>query len=261
MESAIYQGTLRHRRFSPRAHEFSYPVFMAFFDIERIPELMQVSPFTSYNRWNWASFYERDHFGDPALPLRRRLESHAAAQGIRLPDGRIFLLTNLRYLGYVFNPVSFFYCLDGGGKPRTILAEVNSTFGERHNYWLSEAVRPDPRRANHYRCRKLMHVSPFMPMGMEYAFSFSTPGERLGVQIATMQGKVKVLDATLALRREPWSSGAVGRALLRHPWMTGKVIGAIHWEALRLYLKRVPVFPRPEPRDGSQLTGESAIGT
>jgi DUF1365 family protein len=103
-----------------------------------------------------------------------------------------------------------------------------------------------------------MHVSPFMPMEMEYAFSFSTPGERLGVQIATMQGHDKVLDATLMLRREPWSRSAVHRALLRHPWMTGKVIAAIHWEALRLYLKRVPGFTRPVGTRRRQLTGETA---
>ena len=141
MEPAIYFGTIRHRRFEPARHEFTYPLFMAFLDVDRIPELMKVSPFTSYNRFNWASFHERDHFGDPALPLRQRLVADAAEQGIRLPEGPIFLLTHLRYLGYSFNPISLFYCYDREGRLDTILAEVNSTFGETHNYWLSAANR------------------------------------------------------------------------------------------------------------------------
>ncbi len=254
MESAVYSGTLRHRRFEPRSHEFSYPVFMAFLEVDKIPELMAVSPFAGYNRWNWASFYERDHFGDPRRTLRERLTADAEAQGTRLPEGRIFLLTNLRYLGYNFNPVSFFYCLDESGKVGAILAEVNSTFGERHNYWLADAARPDSRQSNHYRCGKAMHVSPFMQMDMTYTFAFSTPGPKLGVHMTTLEAGKPLLDATLTLRREPWSGRALHRALLRHPCMTAKVIAAIHWEALRLYLKGVPVYAHParRPRTGTQ---------
>ena len=108
MEPAIYTGTLRHRRFEPARHEFTYPLFMAFLDVDHIPEMIEVSPFTSYNRFNWASFHERDHFGDPSLPLRRRLEADAVEHSIRLPDGPIFQLTHLRYLGYNFNPISLY---------------------------------------------------------------------------------------------------------------------------------------------------------
>src|SRR3954471_6136794 len=97
-ESAIYQGTLRHRRFRPARHEFSYSIFMAFLDIDQIPELMNRSAVSSYNRWNWASFDQRDHFGDPSAPLRDRLQADAAAHGIQLPSGPVFLLTHLRYL-------------------------------------------------------------------------------------------------------------------------------------------------------------------
>jgi DUF1365 family protein len=140
MESAIYSGTLTHRRYHPRRHQFTYSLFIAFLDIDRVPELMRVSPFSSYNRWNWAAFDERDHFGDASLPLRERLAADARASGITLPDGPIFLLAHLRYLGYNFNPVSFFYCYDGKHELQTILAEVNNTFGESRNYWLS----PDP---------------------------------------------------------------------------------------------------------------------
>jgi DUF1365 family protein len=138
MESSLYIGKLRHRRFTPRNHEFTYPVYMAFLDIDRLSELMSVSPFSSYNRWNWTSYDERDHFGDPGKSLRQRLVEDAARHGMTLPDGKIFLLTHLRYLGYVFNPVSFFYFYDRADNLVMTLGEVNNTFGESNNYWLTE---------------------------------------------------------------------------------------------------------------------------
>ena len=107
IDSGLFVGTLRHRRFTPVAHAFTYPLFMVLLDVDRLPELMRVSRVTSYNRWNWASFHDRDHLGDPARGLRDRLAVDATRHGIDLPDGRIFLLTHLRYLGYGFNPVSF----------------------------------------------------------------------------------------------------------------------------------------------------------
>ena len=248
MESAIYTGTIRHRRFEPVHHEFTYPLFMAFLDIDRIPELMRVSPFASHNRFNWASFDERDHFGDPALPLRERLKAEAAERGIQLPDGPIFLLTHLRYLGYNFNPISLFYCYSTRGKLETILAEVNNTFGESLNYWLGSATSEDPSRPHLHRCPKSMHVSPFMPMQLDYRFILPPPGEQLMAHMNTLDGERSYFDATLALHREPWSAPVLHRALRRFPWMTAKVITAIHWEALKLYLKNVPVFTHPSRR-------------
>ena len=239
-ESAIYSGTLRHRRFQPVAHEFSYGIFMAFLDIDRIPELMKVSPFASYNRFNWATFAECDHFGDQSQTLRRRLTIDAAEHGIELDGGPIFLLTHLRYLGYNFNPISLFYCYSQNGNLQTILAEVNSTFGETHNYWLNHTNRTD---ANHrYRCEKSMHVSPFMRMNLDYTFALTQPAETLVAHMETIEDGSSFFDATLSLRRQPWSAPALHRALIAHPWMTAKVIAAIHWQALRLYLKKAPVY-------------------
>jgi len=245
MEPAIYTGKLRHRRFRPRAHEFQYPVFMVLLDVDRIPELMRISPLASYNRWNWATFDERDHFGDPRLPLRRRLAEDAARNGVSLPEGPVYLLTHLRYLGYNFNPVSFYYCCDARGMLRVILAEVNNTFGESHNYWLWSANEEPASNSRRYRCRKQMHVSPFMGMEMDYEFVFTEPEERLAVHMRTLEEGRGCFDATLTLDRRPWSASSLHRALLRHPCLTGKVIAAIHWEALRLYLKKVPVFTHP----------------
>ena len=136
IDSGLFVGTLRHRRFTPVAHAFTYPLFMALLDVDRVPQLMSRSRLTSHNRWNWASFDDRDHLGDPSRPLRERLVVDAARHGIELAGGPIFLLTHLRYLGYGFNPVSFFYCFDRAGQLQVVLAEVSNAFGGSHNYWL-----------------------------------------------------------------------------------------------------------------------------
>jgi len=248
MDSALYIGKLRHRRFFPSRHEFSYSLFMAFLDIDRIPELMKVSPFLSYNRFNWASYHEQDHFGDPRLSLRQRLAKNAAERGIALPDGPVFLLTHLRYLGYCFNPISLFYCYNGSGVLEMVLAEVHNTFGESHNYWLGSANELASDHSKRYTIPKAMHVSPFMGMKMDYQFVLTPPGETLTAHMNTVEASVHLFDATLTLQRRPWSGAALHRALAAHPWMTAKVIWAIHWQALRLYLKKVPVFTHPARR-------------
>jgi len=250
-EAGLYTGTLRHRRFLPRRHEFSYQLFMAWLDIDRIPELMAKSPWTSYNRFNWASFEERDHFGDPRLSLRERVARDARAHGVQLPDGPIFLLTHLRYLGYCFNPISFYFCYDREGGIDTILAEVNSTFGESRNYWLWPKNQQPSAAALRYRCPKALHVSPFMDMNLDYEFVLTVPDDKLVAHMNTIErgsesaSRAPFFDATLALEHHPWTAQNLGRALLRHPWMTAKVIGAIHWEALRLWFKGIPVYTHP----------------
>ena len=248
-ESGIYKGTLRHRRFRPRRHEFTYGLFMAWLDVDKILEIMAKSRWTSYNRFNWASYQERDHFGDATLSLRDRLNRDAREHGVTLPDGAIYLLTHLRYLGYCFNPISLYFCYDSQGELDTVLAEVNSTFGETNNYWLSARNRLPSRTSLRYRSPKEMHVSPFMGMELDYEFAISKPGETLAVQMNTIERNPAksesphFFDATLTLEHQPWS--ALTGALVRHPWMTAKVIAAIHFEALRLFLKRVPVFTHP----------------
>ncbi len=249
MESALYFGSLRHRRFRPVAHEFRYDLFMAFLDIDNIPEVMSHSIFSSYNRFNWASFRERDHFGDPRRSLRERLAQDAAEHGVVLPSGQILLLTHLRYLGYNFNPISLFYCFDRDGKLPVVLAEVHSTFGESRNYWLSSSNRIDQANSLRFRCPKAMHVSPFMGMSLDHDFVLTPPSDRLVAHMTTLDDATgaegALFDATLSLERRPWTATELRRGLVRHPWMTAKVIGGIHWQALRLYLKGAPVYTHP----------------
>lgn len=244
-EPALYVGTLRHRRFEPRRHAFAYRVFMAFLDIDRLPELCRVSRFAGYDRWNWASFDNRDHVGDPKRPLRARLAEDAARAGAEVPAGRVFLLTNLRYLGYCFNPVSCYYCYDRSGALHSVMAEVHNTFGERHTYWLTPARR-EPGRRLAWRFPKSFHVSPFMPMSCEYRFAFTPPAAHLDVRVHEWTDGRFFFDAHLRLARRPWSASELAACLARHPWMTAKVIAAIHWEAALLWLKRVPVFTHPK---------------
>ena len=244
MESAIYVGTLRHQRFRPVRHEFTYPLFMPFLDIDCLPHLMNVSPLASYNRKNWISFQERDHFGDPAVSLRERLARNAQERGIALPAGQIFLLTHLRYLGYNFNPVSFFYFF-AQDELQMLMAEVSNTFGETENYWLNSRCEQSAANSKKYRFSKAFHVSPFMGMRQEYEWTFTPPSDRLISECLTYEGQRPIFSSTLTLNRRDWSRRELHRVVARFPWVTLKVIAAIHWQALRLMAKGVPVVSHP----------------
>ncbi len=246
--SSVYVGWLRHRRRRPIVHEFTYPLFMVLLDIDRIADLMRVSRFTSCNGWNWAAFHDRDHFGHPWEPLRERLQGDAARCGVTLPDGPIYLLTHLRYLGYCFNPVSFFYCFDRAGRLARVLAEVNNTFGGSHNYWLtpdSTDARDGERRFS-AAASKALYVSPFMAPALDYRFQFTAPAARLVAHMTVHERGAgdELFDATLSLEQRAWTASAIRRALVRHPVMTAAVMAAIHWQALKLWARGLRVVPR-----------------
>lgn len=243
-EPGVYLGTVRHRRFAPKNHAFTFPLFMTLLDIDRLPEQMAVSPFTAYNRFNWASFHDADHLGHDARPIREKLEEDARRHGVSLPAGQVLLLTHLRYLGHVFNPVSFFYCFDQQARLAMVMAEVNNTYGGRSTYWLTSPTR-ESQAGRTFRTPKTMYVSPFMPVELDWTFFFSADTDPLVVHMTAEQaGRGGLFDATLRLTRRPWQAGALHRALLRFPAMTLSVIAAIHWQALRLYLKGLKVVPR-----------------
>jgi DUF1365 family protein len=242
IRAGIYVGTLSHRRFTPARHDFTYPIFMVSLDIDRIAEMLSISPLTSFNRWNAASFYSEDHFGNPLLPLRERLAAQAAERQASLPQGKIFLLTHLRYFGYTFNPVSFFYCHAPDGRLETVVAEVNKNFGETHNYWLQNHGEEDVLHADF---AKEFHVSPFLRMEQRYQWTFGRSGDSLIVQTNSFETSGRIFDATLKLEFREWNRRNLHSVLLRYPWMTLKVITAIHWQAVRLWWKKVPVAHHP----------------
>ena len=259
MHSALYHGWLDHRRLAPRRHAFRYRLFMAYLDLAELDHVFR-------GRWLWstrhaalARFDRRDHLGDPAQPLDQAVRALVAERTGHRPEGPIRLLTHLRYFGYVFNPVSFYYCFEPAGRTvEAVVAEVHNTpWGERHCYVL----RSDSPAADslHARSVKAMHVSPFHPMSLHYDWRLHTPGEALTAHMALREAghadpePAPIFAATLALQRVPITGTSLAGTLLRFPWMTAKVIAAIHWEALRLWVKRVPLFDHPTRSRASRI--------
>ncbi len=261
MNSAIYEGMVRHRRFSPVAHSFTYRLFMMYLDLEEQPTVFNDRWLWSVDRSNVASFKRTDHFGDPAIPLDQSIRQLVEDRTGRRPSGPIRLLTHLRYFGYVFNPVSFYFCYNqSGGHVDTIVAEITNTpWGERHCYVLG----PDDNRAGgrkkRYQVDKAFHISPFIDMDITYDWRFTEPTSRLAIHMENLREGHPFFDATMKLERREISGSNLARVLMQYPLMTAKVIGAIHWQALKLWGKGVPFYAHPNkrkelsPRSTSQL--------
>jgi len=245
MNSRIYKGWVRHRRVAPTQNRFRYRMFMLYLDLAELPALFDGTPFWSARRAAPARFKRSDYLGPKDLPLDQAVRDLVERRlGVR-PSGPIRLLTHLRYFGYCMNPVSFYYCFDAAGrKLETIVAEITNTpWGERHQYVLP-CTGPN-RGTQRFEFDKDFHVSPFLPMAMQYHWFFNEPGDRLLVHMQNFLDGGRMFDATLVLRRQPLTSSALVGLLAVYPLMTLKVVAAIHWQALRLWWKKTPFFPHP----------------
>ncbi len=251
MKSCIYKGRVSHRRFTPTPHEFRYSLFMMYLDLEELPNLFDRFLLWSVQRSNIASFRREDHLGDASRSLIDAVRDRVEVETGSRPVGPIRLLTHLRYFGLGFNPVSFYYCFDAlDEKVEAILCEVNNTpWGEQHLYVLAENRNEGTSGRKLFRRQKEFHVSPYMPMDMDYEWRFATPDESLGVHMENYRDGEKVFDATLALRRAPINSLQLARALVQFPWVTGKVVAGIYFEALRLWLKKTPIYSHPDHKE------------
>jgi uncharacterized protein len=230
---------------APTVNQFRYRMFMLYIDLAELPRLFDGIPLWSAKRPAPAWFKRSDYLGCAELPLDTAVRDLIEAQRGARPTGPIRLLTHLRYFGYCMNPVSFYYCFDEGGQRlETIVAEITNTpWNERHRYVLPVAGKS--LRMQRFEFDKDFHVSPFLPMDMQYHWCFNQPLDRLFVNMQNFRHAECLFEATLSLRREPIGAAALLRVLASFPFMTVKIIAAIHWQALKLWLKRTPVYTHP----------------
>ena len=258
LASRVYEGWVRHRRFSPKKNVFRYRVFMMYLDLEELSQVMSLSRWWSRETWGLAVFKRKDFIGDPDTPLDCTVRDLVASRLGCRPEGPIRVLANLRYFGYYTNPLTTYYCFDKSGTAvEFIVAEVTNTpWGERHAYVLR--VNGEAKFQTDFE--KCFHVSPFNPMKMHYRWYSNAPSEHLSIHLenwvagneehgAAGDGR-KVMDATLMLTAEPVTEKKLNRLLIEYPLMTVKVISAIYWQALRLAIKRVPFYGHPKSRAG-----------
>ena len=247
MTSALYTGSVFHRRFKPVGHALRYRLDQILFDLDAMP----VSRLFSRNRFNLVAFHDRDHLDGSAAPLRVQVEQALVAAGLMPDGGAIRLLCMPRILGHAFNPISVFFCYRRDGTLIALLYEVNNTFGQRHSYLIQVE---DPAASTiHQHCDKAFYVSPFMRMDMRYEFRVVPPHETTAVVVHGDDAAGRVITASFTGRRQEISDRALASMLLRHGLLSLKVLGAIHWEAAKLWLKGMRPQPRP-PAPGQAVT-------
>lgn len=242
--SALYEGWVRHRRVEPVEHSFRYRMFMTYLDLAELPEVLDPLPGWSARRPALARFKRSDQIGDPTLELDRVIRDQVADEIGMRPSGPVRMLTNLRYFGHCFNPVTFFYCFDeSANNVEAVVAQVNNTpWGESYSYVIETAGE----RVIKASLRKDFHVSPLMGMDHVYEWRTTVPGDDVQVHIESRKDGERAFDATLSLERLELDRANARRMLARYPAMTAQVVAKIYWQALRLKLKGAPYHPHPE---------------
>lgn len=283
LNSCLYEGSVRHRRFSPVDNSFKYSGSWLYLDLAELDDVFR-------GRWLWSTrrpapfrFRREDHLsfpddldersiclpsiaessseslgrkphrdGTPLKPLDESIRDLVEASGAARPEGSIRLLTQPRYFGYVINPVSFYFCFDAGDSHvETVVAEVNNTpWSERHCYVLA---RDESEGRLRFRHQKRFHVSPFMELDMEYRWQIVEPGSTLTVHIENWQRGQHLFDCTFHLKRKPITGTSLAASLLKYPFMTGKITAGIYWQALRLWWKNCPFVPHPNSRKPAEV--------
>lgn len=254
--SSLSVGWTRHRRVTPVARTFRYRTFHALLDVDELPALEREVAGFAYRRPAPVRFRDRDHLGAGDTPVKAKLARWLRAQGHELPDGPVRVLANLRVLGHVFDPVSWWFCHHADGSLALVVAEVRNTFGESYWYLLDDL---EDRGGGVVRATapKRFHVSPFLPIeGLIYRFTFVLRPERLVAHIDVLQGDEVVFDATQTGRRRPFTTGSLLSVLAANPLLPLRTVLLIHLQAVRLLVRRVRFHRKPEPPPGAVVRGQ-----
>jgi DUF1365 family protein len=243
--SALYAGTVMHRRIKPRAHRLKYRMFSLLIDLDDCNSLASRLKFFSRNRFNLFSFYDRDFGNKSNEPLRQQIERDLLDAGLEPDGGAIRLFAMPRILGYAFNPLSVYFCYRRTGALLAIVYEVHNTFGQRHSYLIP--VNGDAKGLIRQQCAKRLYVSPFMDMDLTYSFKIAQPAERVSFSIVTHDAEGPLMTAVLSAERTELTDMALLRAFVIYPFLTLKVIAGIHWEALLIWFKGMRLRDRPPP--------------
>ena len=245
--SCIYKGTVWHQRHQPRVHAFRYSLFMMYVDLDELEQVFKPFWLWGVNRPGFASFQRKDHYGDDKTALSNSIRELVLQQTQQRVEGPIRLLTQFRILGYTFNPLSLYFCFDMSGEKLThIVSEVSNTpWNVQHCYVLT----PSPKNPTVFQDQheKSFHVSPFMHEDMQYRWKISQPEEKLEVQIENLIGNEILFSAKMDLERKTLNTRNLRSTLSNFPLMSFKVITAIYWEALKLWLKGIKYVPYTKP--------------
>jgi DUF1365 family protein len=244
MNSCLYECTVMHHRLEPLRNRFVYRIFMFALDVDELDRLHSSLRLFSRNRFNLFSFRDADHLQLGKPTVRENVLEYLRTQGVTAPVGRILLITNVRVFGYVFNPVSFYYCYDTEGVPLCAVPEVGNTFGEQKPYLLSTADRDT--EGFRKRVTKYFYVSPFIDLDAEFDFQLHLPGEQLHVMINDFKEGKKFFLSTVHGERRPLTDAQLAWYLFRFPFITLQVITLIHWQALKLYIRKLPFFRKTD---------------
>ncbi|HEY5228520.1 MAG TPA: DUF1365 domain-containing protein [Opitutaceae bacterium] len=260
VRSSLYECHVMHHRFAPRTHRFDYRIFMLAVDLDELDSVARGIPILSVNRRNLYSFREADYLptgeklhngadSGPAAPpkgLKARVVDFLAGRGVSIPGGRVVLVTLPRVAGYLFNPVSFYFCYDSEARPVAAIAEVTNTFREMKQYFLGPGSFSARGGESSFHCRipKFFYVSPFSDVDVAFDFHLRDLGDSLSIRIDDFQGPDRTLTSVLSGRRRALTAGRLAWCSVKYPLITLRIIALIHVHALLLHLKRVPWFAK-----------------
>lgn len=261
LRSGLYRGMVTHARLIPFRHRFAYRVFSMLLDLQEVDALSARLRLFSHNRFNLFSFFDRDHATRDGRPALEWIREQLHAAGFESHEGKVLLHCFPRIFGYVFNPISIYFCHHEEGPLQAILYEVKNTFGQQHCYLIP--VEPDQATGGTIRqsCEKGFYVSPFMDMTATYRFRLKEPGDRLSILIRQDTPEGEILVATHTGTREAMTDRTLLKMALLYPLLTAKVVAGIHWEALRLWIKGAIFHKRPDaPEKPITVINKSSTG-